>query len=62
MKSAFLRVALAAACFLAPVAASGSEVLYFGGDVFTGEGNRPSATWFVVRDGLVVAVGDGAGV
>ncbi|AKU90707.1 amidohydrolase family protein [Vulgatibacter incomptus] len=42
--------------------ASADETLYYGGSIFTGEGEAPSARWFVVRDGAFAAVGDDPGV
>ncbi|HWV37016.1 MAG TPA: amidohydrolase family protein [Vulgatibacter sp.] len=51
-----LRLAIAAALLL-PGVALGGETLYHNGEIFTGEGDGPSATWFLVRDGEIAAVG-----
>lgn len=39
--------------------AESPATLFHGGIVFTGQSAKPDATWFVVRDGRFVAVGDG---
>jgi len=57
MSTRVLRLALVAALSAAPAAALAGETLFHGGEVFTGEGDGPSATWFLVRDGEIAAVG-----
>ena len=61
MNTALLRLAIAAALLL-PAAALAGETLYHDGEVFTGEGDRPTARWFLVRDGAVAAVGSEPGI
>ncbi len=58
----FLRFIAALSILCSPAAALAVETLYFGGEVFTGEGDAPAATWFLVRDGRIAAVGDGQAI